>query len=441
MKKTFFLLLLLSTTYLITYSQESETNVKKIKTGWNFGLLPVVAYNSDLGFQYGLLTNVYNYGDGSVFPKYKHSIYAEASRYTKGSGIFRLFYDSEFLIPKVRLTADVAYLPEQALDFFGFNGYNAVYNHNFIDDKSSEYKTRMFYKHSRDILRFKVDLRGQTNINNLNWVVGYKFMDIKVGSVPIDKLNKGKSSDDKLPDVPGLYDDYVSWGIISAKEAKGGLSNNIKVGLVYDTRDNEPNPMKGIWAEIVLLNSINKNYNFGKLAITHRQYFTLLPEKLSFVYRLGYQGVVYGKAPFYLLPYMVYSYMPSSTVDGLGGNKSVRGIIRNRVVADAMAFANLEFRYKFINFKFIGQHWYLALNPFVDAGTTVQKTKIDLSSVPESVDISQYFKTDAESVHFTYGCGLHIAMNENFVIAADVGFPVKKSDGKMGLYIGMNWLF
>ena len=28
------------------------------KTGWNFGFLPVVAYNSDLGFQYGVLFNI-----------------------------------------------------------------------------------------------------------------------------------------------------------------------------------------------------------------------------------------------------------------------------------------------------------------------------------------------------------------------------------------------
>jgi hypothetical protein len=32
-------------------------------------------------------------------------------------------------------------------------------------------------------------------------------------------------------------------------------------------------------------------------------------------------------------------------------------------------------------------------------------------------------------------------MNENFVIAAELGFPADKRDGGMGIYIGMNWLF
>lgn len=126
------------------FAQNDSTKAKNVKTGWNFGLLPVVSYNSDLGFQYGVLTNFYNYGDGSTFPKYKHSIYAEVSRYTKGSGIYRLFYDSEFLIPKIRLTADLSYLPDQALDFYGFNGYDAAYKKDFSDETTGDYQTRFF---------------------------------------------------------------------------------------------------------------------------------------------------------------------------------------------------------------------------------------------------------------------------------------------------------
>jgi hypothetical protein len=127
MRTTFLIFLAICIVSLRSIAQD-EAPENENKTGWNIGLLPVVSYNSDLGFQYGVLTNIYNYGDGKVFPKYYHSIYAEVSRYTKGSGIYRLFYDSEYLIPGIRLTADLSYLPDQALDFFGFNGYNAVYN-------------------------------------------------------------------------------------------------------------------------------------------------------------------------------------------------------------------------------------------------------------------------------------------------------------------------
>ncbi|HOY40117.1 MAG TPA: hypothetical protein PLK75_12540 [Bacteroidales bacterium] len=438
--KKFILYSLLAFISIALFGQNDDST--HVKTGWNFGLLPVVSYNSDLGFQYGLLTNVYNYGDGKVFPKYYHSIYAEVSRYTKGSGIYRLFYDSEYLIPHIRLTADISYLPDQALDFYGFNGYNSVYNTRWTNDENiSDYKSRMYYKHQRNIFRVKVDFQGKTGIKHLNWAAGYDFLDVKIASVPIDKLNKGKDSTEMLPDVNLLYDDYVDWGIINDAEADGGMHHSVKVGAVYDTRDNEPCPMKGIWTELVLFNSFSNEFTFGKLAFTHRQYFTIVPKNLSFAYRLGYQGIVYGDAPFYLLPYMIYSYLPSSSIDGLGGSKSVRGLIRNRLVADGVVYGNVEFRWKFVRFNFIKQQWYLALNPFFDFGRTVQNRLIDVRNIPPTVNQSIYFDYGAESFHFAYGAGLHIAMNENFVIAAEMGMPVDKRDGKMGIYIGMNWLF
>ncbi len=426
----------------ILYAQEDKSSEETVaaKTGWNFGLLPVVSYNSDLGFQYGVLTNVYNYGDGEVYPKYYHSIYAEVSRYTKGSGIFRLFYDSEYLIPGVRLTADVLYMPEQAMDFYGFNGYNSVYNSAWTMTNDTDYKSRMYYKHARNILRFKADFRGRFLHDNLSWAAGYNFMKVDISSVDIAQLNEGKTGDDLLPDINGLYDNYVDWGIIGENEADGGVHHSIKTGLVYDSRDNEACPMRGLWTEAVLFNSFGNEFNFGKLAVTHRQYFTLIENDLSFAYRLGYQGVVWGDAPFYMLPYMVYSYMPSSTVDGLGGGKSVRGLIRNRVVAESVGFANLEFRYKFWRFNFIKQNWYMALSPFLDAGRSIDIVDIDKSNIPLAIDQSEFFSND-EDIHFTYGCGLHVAMNENFVIAADIGIPLKAEDGNMGVYIGMNWLF
>ncbi len=442
MKLLHLVVLLMAFTIVNAQAETEGKHDENVKTGWNFGLLPVVSYNSDLGFQYGGLTNVYHYGDGSEFPKYRHSIYAEISRFTRGSGIYRTFYDSEFLIPGIRITADVVYLPDQALDFFGFNGYDAVYNQNWEDDSHREYKTRMFYKHQRNIFRIKVDLQGKTPVKNLNWVLGYNFMDIETGPVPLYELNKGRDSADMLPAVSGLYDKYIEWGIIKPEEAEGGRHNSGKIGLVYDTRDNEPCPMTGIWTEAVLFSSFSENFNFGKFAFTHRQYFMLIPENLSMAYRLSYQTLVYGDIPFYLYPYMIYSYMPSSTVDGLGGNRTVRGMIRNRTVGKGMAYGNLELRYKFARFRFIGQNWYAALSPFVDAGRVVEKIDLDLSEViTTDLEFGYYFNPGAEKLHITYGCGLRLAMNENFVVGADVGFPVNSQDGKLGVYVGMNWLF
>ena len=421
------------------FGQDTIQN-KEGKTGWNVGAIPVISYNTDLGLQYGALTNIYNYGDGKVYPMYYHSFYAEASMYTKGSGIFRFFYDSKFLIPNIRFTADMAYLPDQALDFYGFNGAQAVYNKDWADDAASAYKTRMFYKHKRNMFRIKLDFQGKTGINQLNWAAGLVLNNIEISSVDIERLNKGKDGDEILPDTNTLFDNYIDWGIIKREETTGGFFTSIKGGLVYDSRDNEPNPMKGIWSEAVVSQTLNSDFNYTRLALTHRQYFTLVKNQLSFVYRLGYQGIIAGEAPFYGLPEMVFSYLPSSTSDGLGGSKSVRGMVRNRVVGNGVIYGNTELRWKFVKFMVANQNIYLALSPFMDIGQVVQEKEFDKSSVPPA-DQAQYFNKGEDKLHITYGSGFRIAMNQNFIIAADLGFPANKQDGDMGLYIGLNFLF
>ena len=40
-------------------SASAQDTAKHVRTGWNFGVLPSVAFDADLGFQYGALTNIY----------------------------------------------------------------------------------------------------------------------------------------------------------------------------------------------------------------------------------------------------------------------------------------------------------------------------------------------------------------------------------------------
>jgi outer membrane protein assembly factor BamA len=413
-----------------------------VKKGWTFGALPAISYNSDLGFQYGGLINLFYFGDGATYPKYMHSLYGEVSRYTKGSGINRVFYDSEYLIPNIRVTADISYLTEKALDFYGFNGYDAVYNPAWEDDEAGDYKTRMFYRHDRSMFRTMVDFQGSLSGRSLRWVAGFGILQNSVGSVDIDRLNKGKDEADLLPDRPGLYDEYVSWGIIGDDEKDGGWTNNIKLGLVYDTRDFEPNPMKGIWSEVVLFAAPkflgNGDFGYNKISATHRQYFTLIEDRLSLAYRLNYQGTISGTVPFYMQPYMISSFSNTSNTDGLGGSKTLRGVVRNRVVGDAFAFGNIELRWKFFNTILLNQDIYLALNPFVDMGKVLKK--IDLPSGLDTGN-ADYFLTDEEALHTSVGAGLKIVLNQNFIVSVDYGKALDERDGGGGLYIGLNFLF
>jgi hypothetical protein len=54
---------------------------------------------------------------------------------------------------------------------------------------------------------------------------------------------------------------------------------------------------------------------------------------------------------------------------------------------------------------------------------------------------TDFFKPDAEKMHLTAGGGLRIVMNENFIIAIDLGKAFNEQDGGMGFYMGLNYLF
>lgn len=434
--------------------KEASEKTEKIKTGWNFGGLPVVSYDSDLGLQLGALVNAYNYGDGSRYPTYNHSLYLEGSWFLKGSGIFRFYYDSDRLIKGIRTSLDVSYIPDRTYKFFGFNGYESVYNYNWEDDSQPDsiYKSRVFYRMNRKFFRTKIDFQGDIIEKKLRWLAGVDFYSINTDTVDVAHLNKGKSEDKMLPDsIDGLYQNYVNWGIIPQSEAKGGMFTAIKLGIVFDTRDNEPNPNRGIWTELLLVGApkifSNMDNGFSKLAITHRQYFTFIKNHLSFAYRLGMQVNLAGHTPYYAQGIMYYSKMAGAYNEGLGGAKTIRGIQRNRVVGDGFVFGNFELRWKVVKFFWLNQNFYIALSGFFDTGRVIQE--IDVEDVVNQGNITypagetekDYFKFGEESFHNSAGAGLHIAMNQNFIIAVDYGRALDKQDGESGLYIGLNFLF
>jgi len=445
MKKTF-LVFLLSMLILSVSAQE-----KKIKTGWKFGgALPAITYDSDLGLEYGALVDFYNYGDGSKYPDFIDHTYTEISRYTKGSGIYRFMFESRHIIPGVQWISDLSYLPDKAATFYGFNGYESVYNKDWMDDKLSSdiYRSRMYYRFQKNQFRFKNDFQGKLSGDHFKWSAGFAFQDFTVSSVNIDKLNKGKS--DKLPSVtdePGLFEQYLSNNIIPADEAKGGWINTVKGGLTWDSRDNRPNPMKGIWTEIGIEAApkfLGNNWGFSKLYIIHRQYFTLIEKDLSLVYRIGYQATISGHTPFFYQSQVITSRLTGATSEGLGGAKTLRGVLRDRVVGDAFVMGNIELRWKPLYFRFLK----LGLNAFYDFGRVTKDIKLPdnlentfTNPVHPTDTYSQYFKPGTEKMHQSAGMSVMLAMNQVFVVAIDCGKAFNVQDGNIGFSIGLNYLF
>jgi len=428
------------------------------KKGWNILPFPYLTFDTDLGIEFGASSSFVDYGNGSLYPKYYHMIAISASVYTKGSATFLFSYDSDHLIKGFKTKMDVAYLPDMAFDFFGYNGYDAVYNEQWRTDGAVNYRSRMFYKQKRKMLRVRTTFEHPVLGSHFRWLTGLEFYSVKTSPVNIERLNKGKK-DNELPSidsVPPLYDRYVHWGIINNDEKNGGFFSIVKAGMVYDTRDQEQSPMRGIWAEATLLAAprfmSSMNSSFLKLAVYWRQYIPFIKDRLSLAYRLNYQTTLAGYAPVYTETFMFNSVANGLYNEGLGGAKTVRGMVRNRAVGDGIVNGNFELRWDMVKVILFKQNIDLVLSGFFDTGRVVKKINIDdkiNTLTDEEIDYkhvgdtkADYFNPGAEKFHNTAGGGLHIIVNHNIVIAADFAKAFNKQDGTgLGVYIGSFFLF
>ena len=474
--------------------QEVDSLGRKVKTGWNFGVLPSVAFDADLGFQGGALTNIYYYGDGSQYPEYIHSLYAEAAYTTKNYGIFRVNYDSKYLIPNHRLTLDATYQPDAMCDFYGFNGYQSVYDQDFHKWKKdqnkmgdpAEYQSRAFYKYKRDLFRFAADIEG-TIWKNIKWNAGLGVLGYMIDECDIDMLNGKKNvfdpntplADQKAMNgnVEGLYEKYVKWGLINPAEAKGGWHPYLRAGLTYDSRDQRTCPTKGIYADAFFTYSAafgdQAEYNHLKFNANFRHYVPVYRDRVTFAYRLGVQNTIAGESPFYMNTYLNTLFIQRVMYEGLGGANSLRGIMRNRILANGFAYANVELRTKVAKFDIGKQHFYIGLAPFFDLGIITQPYELDNEAIKKAhfedyvksnamalidkevaptLPLDSYFKLDENGdidqskvyvPHMAAGVGLKVAMNENFVLSVDWAMALDKQDNAKwaNFYIKMGYLF
>ncbi|MFA7116292.1 MAG: BamA/TamA family outer membrane protein [Bacteroidales bacterium] len=459
LSKKVFLILLITIVSFPMLAQQKDTlqnNLTKqkkgtiIKKGLNFGPLPIVAYDADKGLQLGGLLNIYDFGDGALYPNPYQQFYIEASFYTKGSQFYTLSYDTKTLLPNTRFSAAATYMRDMPYDFYGFNGYESFYDNDWIksgiDNPDLPYYTS-FYRLDKQTIYLKADLTGKIGDSHFYWQAGYHFTWQKIENVDIDRMNEGKNDNKKYPTtMPTLFENYKKWGIIPEKEANGGNSSELRLGVTYDTRDIENSPNKGIWAEAQLLmapgflGTTNPYYRYN---LVFRNYLPIVYNKLTFAYRLNYLGTIGDYAPFYTL----WQY-PVTGVGfdkyGVGGYRTVRGMMRSRMLGLDVGFYNAEFRWTFTEFGLLHQNIELALSAFND-GAIVTKD-YDMTFDGTETDRAEYNTYIAkgkshDQFHFTAGMGFRFIMNRNFIVAFEYGHPFDKGDGNGSFYINSGFLF
>ena len=461
MKKTVFtVVIILATIGLMAQNNDKTLNEKGeiIKKGWNFGPLPVVGFNSDLGFQYGACVDIFNYGDGSKYPDYNFKINFEVSAYTKGSSIFRSYSYWNNIIPKGVLFADFGYFIDRKFNFYGFNGYaspyyndmavlNGLYSNDLTLDNTGDI-TSAFYNLNRKQFRAIVSMRQKIgNLEHLSYGIGLAYYNYDIGRIDIPKYD----------DQTTLYELYCQSGLIRENEKGGGNVTQFKAGLVYNSKNYENDPTRGIYFEGTFTLAPDfidkKDYSHITFTGVFHHYIPVFGDNLTFCYRLGVQNVLAGDIPYYAMLNTNFMFFKKMTLESFGGSSSGRGLKANGVTGEGLAWFNVELRWRVARFKFINQNWCVALNPLFDAGMVTQTFRLEEQKnawelienqdvITEDEDYNLIYSGKDESLHTSAGCGLKLIMNRNFVVSAEFAKALNTLDGdKLKAYIGFNYIF
>ncbi len=404
----------------------------QLKAGFSWGVIPALSYDSDLGIKYGAIINLFDFGNGKNYPAYEQYLYLKFTNTTKKTSQLQALLESEKIIKNALTMIEAAFFVDKKLDFFGFNGTKAYFNNEYIKRDSPQFINRTFYSYQRKYLRLRFDIQKFLSNKKYRFMSGvsYHYYKIDQKSFEIDKISNLYNN---------LYSNYLQWSIIPKNEVQGGSLLNFTLGFIFDTRNDKFFCTDGIWFETLLVFSPAwfGTDSYLKSVLTYRYYKGLIANKVSFSTRFSIQNKLFGKIPFYNLSTYYDSRLNQ---EGIGGAYTLRGAMRNRIIADGFALANIELKAEIYKFRFIKQDFMTALSFFTDISYVIQNYDVDLSKVPAGHQ-NTFFNIEKQRPGFSYGPGFYLIFNKNNVISVYYGFSQNKQLGNSGLYVGSSLLF
>lgn len=427
---------------LALFSLHIQAKDDIVKTGWNFLPLPVVAFDTDMGFQYGASCEMVNFGDGSDYPRYKYKMNCEASAYTKGTKALR--FNGEFMnvIDDGKMMVECVRLNSPLHLFYGYNGLASAYDQDFRIVAGTPLTDRSAYNFmSRDLFRFVVSMSRKI-VGNWSWGTGVSYYHYAMGAID-------RNTYDQYSNQTTLYDSYVKAGLIRENEKGGGNVTVFKGSVLYDSRDLESDPTHGIYAEATISaipDIIDRNgYGHVSATMSFSQFIPLYSDRIIFAYRGFLQHKLCGEIPYYFTTNTNSLFYRRMYTEAVGGYTSVRGTNRNGITGTGFAFVNTELRLRLIDFKLLNQNFQIAMNPFFDAGRITQPYRLDeqkKTADSTDPDIRRLWSGQEEDMHYTSGLGFKIIMNRNMVLSAEAAKAFEKNDGsRLWTNIGFNYTF
>lgn len=268
-----------------------------------------------------------------------------------------------------------------------------------------------------------LNLKAERLLFDGNWrvLVGYELQHLSYRTfegTEIDAIDPATGAAIGVPAGQSLLRQDAAQGRVFGLE--GGRVSLVQLSLMYDTRDFEPDPRRGVLVEAATETSspyIGSEFSFVKALLQVRHFWHILPgvfSRLVLASRLGYGTIFSEKAPFFEFQ---DQWSAEGSVRALGGSQTLRGYKANRFLGRTVGFLNLELRYRFADFDLLRQNFTLTAAPFVDLGSVGD----------------QIFQV-APTLRAATGAGLRIGWNRSTVITLDGA--VSREDAQF--FLGFN---
>lgn len=415
---------------------------RKKQEGYVTGL-PLANFDSNTGFGAGVRGYYYYNGERDdplfAYTPYLHRLFLQFFATSKGLQFHWLDYDAPALAGSAyRIRAALIYLRNTEQHFYGigeealgeltFTGAGRSYDsfedyNNDLERVRPDGTTLARYDHydiQRPIFIAGVErtfLRGL-----IRPLIGLGFTYSQVDDYSGREVDAVDASGNTVRATMGMtrLEEQCMAGLVVGCDE--GWDNFLRLGISLDTRDFEPDPNSGWFADMAVdlgSTALGSGYNYARFLTSARYYYSPFPRLTDLV--VATRGTFMMQSDG--VPYFSMSVLPytEDAKTGLGGLRTLRGFQQDRFVGRVVALLNLELRWTYYRFMLLKQKFALMGTAFVDTGRTFDRV----------ADFT------LRGFRRGQGAAFRIAWNQATIVTFEYGF----SDEDTGVYVNFNHQF
>jgi len=423
----------------------SEDDIAEKKRGNFITGLPRVESNPINGAGLGGELFFYINGDDSDpffnYTPYRQKYLVNFMLYENGRVFGAFGVDLPFWFNKnLRARFDIEYIEEPNNPYFGVGSSSMRplrARNNFTGQRQNFYNMRKYLNNQRIIRRSDPNQGEDPNLlaldesynefgyyeqiynavfervtlgGRLRFMGGLEYLRIRIEDYSFQKtdnpfVQKGRTK--LFEDANGLDpEDY--WAKKNIFGFDGGDTVMLAFAIIYDTRDLEPDPSRGMFFEYSHEYSdlsLKSDFSFNKQLLVFSYFYPVFPEyfkRVTFASNFMF-GNIFGSRINFMEMFDLSSQSQVGGTPVLGGDYALRGFRLHRFVAPVTGLAQFELRMRLFEFNLWEQNFTFGLVPLYDVGRVWDRLE----------------EVQAKGWKVSRGIGARLAWNQSTIIRAD----------------------